>query len=68
MYFALQNSPDGQESAGSHLLALNLSDETGTMLEHIRLQLPRPVGFWWLDGTEMFVNKIALVVFHDRSD
>jgi hypothetical protein len=22
---------------------------------------------WWLGGTEMFANKIALVVFRDRS-
>jgi hypothetical protein len=67
MGFALQNSTDGQESTSSHLLASNLPDESGTLMGHIRLHLPRAVGLWWLDGTEMFMNKIALVVFRDRS-
>ena len=67
MWFPLQNSPDGQESTSSHFLASNLPDETGTLMGHIRLHLPRTVGLWWLGGTEMFANKIALVVFRDRS-
>jgi hypothetical protein len=67
MCFALQNSPDGQESISSQLLASNLPGETGTLMRRRRLHLPGTVGLWWLDGTEMFVNKTALVVFCDRS-